>query len=280
MGVRFTNSGFTVPVTSLGPGRYRLQVFARSTVTGTFGSSSRDVVVNPGPILSVDTPGEGTAVWPIFVFAGWAVDLRAQTGPGVDKVHVYAYPNPGSGATPVFLGEAPFGGIRPDVGRAFGARFAASSFGMTIAGLTPGDYEVVAYAHSTVTNSFNNAKAVRITVGPVVAVDTPGDRQIVGAAWTVRGWSVDMRAPEGTGVDLLHVWAYPESGGSPIFLGSPDYGGYRPDVADAFGARFGPSAYTLDVNSLPRGHYQVVVFSRSAATGRFDAARMIRLEVQ
>ena len=115
-------------------------------------------------LMVLDTPVLGSEVVPPFVVAGWAIDLAAWSGTGVDAVHVWAYPSPGSGATPIFLGVADPGGVRPAVGAVYGDAFAPSGYELTVSGLAPGVYDVVAYAHSTVTGTFNNAHVVRITV--------------------------------------------------------------------------------------------------------------------
>jgi hypothetical protein len=73
----------------------------------------------------------------------------------------WAYP---AGRSAIFVGAAPYGGVRSDIGAAFGARFAASSFGMLVGTLPPGVYDLVVYAHSTVTRAFDNARVVRVTM--------------------------------------------------------------------------------------------------------------------
>src|SRR5262249_45087490 len=103
-GSRFTNSGYSLIVTGLAAGAYQLQVFAHSAATGTF-SNMRTVsaTVLAGGRISVDTPGAGASLpaGQSFLVAGWAIDVNAPTGTGVDAVHVYAIPAAGS---PVFLG--------------------------------------------------------------------------------------------------------------------------------------------------------------------------------
>ena len=92
------------------------------------------------------------------------------------------------------------------------------------------------------------------------------------------GWALD-RQGEGTGIDAVHIWAYPTAGGSPTFLGVAA-GVSRPDVATAFGdARFTPSGYSLTVHTLPPGTYTVVVYARSTATGAFSVARSVQVIV-
>jgi hypothetical protein len=116
------------------------------------------------PRMAVDTPAWGSEVTQPFIVAGWAIDRAAWWGTGVDTLHVWAYPNPGSGAAPIFLGVAAYGGQRPDVGALFGAAFTPSGYGLTVDGLAPGEYDLVVFAHSAVTGTFNNAQLVRVTI--------------------------------------------------------------------------------------------------------------------
>ena len=115
-------------------------------------------------LMVLDMPELGSEVVQPFVVAGWAIDLAAWSGTGVDAVHVWAHPTPGSGATPIFLGVADPGGVRPAVGAVYGDDFTPSGYELTVSGLAPGVYDVVAYVHSTVTGTFNNAHVVRVTV--------------------------------------------------------------------------------------------------------------------
>ena len=82
----------------------------------------------------------------------------------MDAVHVYAYKDPGSGTAPVFLGVAAYGQSRPDVAAIYGTRFTNSAFALNVSTLTPGVYDIVIFAHSTATNTFNNWAVVRTTV--------------------------------------------------------------------------------------------------------------------
>ena len=69
------------------------------------------------PVMNLDSPANPATVGPVFQVSGWAFDRAASSGTGVDYVHVYAYPNPGSGQAPIFLGAAAYGQARGDVGR-------------------------------------------------------------------------------------------------------------------------------------------------------------------
>ena len=55
------------------------------------------------------------------ILAGWAADLQAAAGTGVDAVHVWACRR--GGGAPIFVGAAEYGGARPDVAAVHGARF-------------------------------------------------------------------------------------------------------------------------------------------------------------
>ena len=94
-------------------------------------------------------------------------------------------------------------------------------------------------------------------VGPQVVIDHAGD--------IVAGWAADLDSPSGTGIDAIHVWAYPHSGEAPVFLGQAAFGGKRPDVAAVYGDRFLRSGFGLTVKELPPGTYDLAVFAWSSA---------------
>ena len=126
-------------------------------------------------------------------------------------------------------------------------------------------------------------------VGPQVVIDVPAEPasgRNVSQPFVVAGWAIDTDAGAGTGIDTLHVWAYPRdacAGAScrvdPIFLGAAAYGGRRPDVAAIFGDQFRESGYSLSVASLPSGTYDVAVFAWSSVTGGFIPAKVVRVVV-
>ena len=81
------------------------------------------------PLLMLDAPLAGP-VTPPFGIGGWAIDRNAAADAGIDAVHVHAFPNPGSGAPPVFIGATTVGLSRPDVAAVFGAQFANHRVGV------------------------------------------------------------------------------------------------------------------------------------------------------
>jgi len=126
--------------------------------------------------------------------------------------------------------------------------------------------------------------SVRVVVGPSVrlVVDTPQAGATVTGQFAVAGWALDLAGADGTGVDAVDVWAYPVGGRdqNPIFVGSAENGGRRPDVSAIYGGAFETSAYDLTVTGLAPGTYDLVVYARLTATGAFDVAQVVRVIVQ
>jgi hypothetical protein len=236
--------------------------------------------------MSIDAPADGASVSSSgFLLAGWALDLGAHDGSsGVDAVHVWAYPD--SGAAPQFVTAVPYGAVREDVGAAFGSAFRPSGYGTHLTSLAPGGYALVVYAHSTVTGTFNDAKVVRVTVAapvsmPYIAIDTPRPGDAGAGAFLLAGWAADLASASGTGVDAIHVWAYPLSGpGTPIFAGTGALGWTRADIGAAFGAQFSASGYGVIVSGLPPGSYRLVAYAHSVLTGTFNASASVDVVVR
>jgi hypothetical protein len=234
------------------------------------------------PLMSIDTPRNATTVRQPFVLAGWAIDFASTSGSGVDAIHVWGYPNPGSGAPPRFIGALPYGGARADLSRAFGAQFLTGAFNAVVDGLPAGTWQFAVYAHSSLTGTFNNVQSVTVAIAgaPQMSIDTPAVNQDVTRNVVVAGWATDPNG-SGSGVDAIHVWAYPNpgSGAAPVFVGVAGLGVPRPDVAAAFGPWGAVSGYGL-MASLSPGVYDLVVFAHSNATGTFNQARSVRVTVR
>ena len=84
-------------------------------------------------------------------------------------------------------------------------------------------------------------------------IDTPIAGSTADGGVTIAGWALDRGASRGSGVDAVHVWAYPAGGGDPVFAGAAALGGFRPDVASALGPRGTGSGYGLTVSHLAPG---------------------------
>jgi N-acetylneuraminic acid mutarotase len=240
----------------------------------------------PGPSdLSLDLPADNSSVTrgATLTIGGWALNRAAPTGTGVDAVHVYAAPDGGS---PIFLGAAPYGEARPDVGAIYGAQFTDSGFLLKIAAsMAAGSYTVTAYAHNALTQQFDAAKSARITIiSPVsnsfISVDAPAAGATVTSAFEVGGWALDSGAPTGSGVDAVQFYVFPNDGASPgVFMGSGSYGLSRPDVGAIFGSRFTNSGYHFTITGLGPGAYVLGVYARSTVTASFSIVRTLHFTV-
>ena len=164
-GARFMSSGFNATLRDLAPGSYQLRVRYRLTASGEerwFDSSAFTVV--PGTLLAVGVPSNGARVTSRFLIGGWTLDPSASAGIGVDAVHVWAYPNPGSGTPPIFLGAAQMAVSRPDVAALFGSQFLNAGFNLVAGPVSPGTYDVVVFARSSATLTFDTYSVVRVIV--------------------------------------------------------------------------------------------------------------------
>ena len=117
-------------------------------------------------------------------------------------------------------------------------------------------------------------------VGPQVVIDTPRSQQDVGQPFVLAGWAADLDAASGTGIDTLHVWAYPLAGGPPVFLGTPTLDGVRPDVAAVHGDPFRDSGFGLVVQGLAHGTYDLALFPWSNVTGAFAPPKIVHVTVR
>jgi hypothetical protein len=131
--------------------------------------------------------------------------------------------------------------------------------------------------------TFGIVRTVDVTIvsSTLLAIDRPANFSTLNQPFHLAGWSIDTSAPSGTGINTIHVWAYPITGGPPVFVGVPALGGSRPDVAAAFGSsRFTPSGYNMAASGLAPGTYDLVVYSHSTVTNSFSAAQFVRVTVR
>ena len=133
-------------------GGYKL-LFVRTAAAGRSEQIPVDVILRPRHRgasrieMAIDRPLPGE-VRSSFLVSGRAYDRGARAG-GVDAVNLWAYPEPGSGASPIFLGSA---------GVVNGA------FDFRVSGLGAGRYAVAVAPHSTVSGQFETAEVVTVVV--------------------------------------------------------------------------------------------------------------------
>jgi len=219
--------------------------------------------------MSLDTPASNTTVTLPFDVTGWAIDRGSSSGPGVDGVHIWAFPTDGSPG--IFVGAATYGGARGDVAGVYGPAFTNSGFSLRVRQLPPGTYQLTASAHNTRLGVFNDSRAATVTVQeqPQIQIDSLNNGDTVRSPFRVSGWAIDIGAKSGIGVDTVHIWAYPLQGGLPTFVGVAWVGGARPDIGALFGSQFTNAGFDL-TGTLPAGMYQIVAYRHETATGQFD----------
>jgi hypothetical protein len=105
--------------------------------------------------LIIDTPFSEQLVTQPFQ-AGWAMDWRASTSPGIDAIHVYAYRIGSAVRRSPGLRRW---GTRPDVA-AFTDRY-LGGVRLQVTGLAPGHYQIVAFGHSEVAERCRGARRER-----------------------------------------------------------------------------------------------------------------------
>jgi len=264
---RFERCGFTGSVSGLAPDTYLLVAFARSTVTGAWNASARIVTVQATPQLVIEGPAAGSLAGQPFYVSGWAYDPSAATGTGVDSIVVYV--EPAGGGARVRLGEASRS-YRPELAARLGPRFGMAGYYLGVYSLPPGQQRIIVEARSTVTGQIEASQSRVIETGPLTIVDTPGGGAPLPSLFSVEGWSIDQRSTADGGIDAMHIYAYPLTGGDPIFLGAAQTWLPRPDVGAFYGAQFGNSGYQLDpAVPLAPGPYLLVLFPHSSVSNTF-----------
>jgi len=145
-----------------------------------------------------------------------------------------------------------------------------------------GKYDLVFAPSIAESGATSAAVRVRVIVGPPMraVIDTPFDDSVVALPFTIAGWALDLSATEGAGIDAVHAWAYPLTGEEPLFLGVAARSDRRDDVAKMFGDSFANASYSLSVDSLPPGTYNVVVYPHRSKTNTFDGAQVVRVVVR
>jgi hypothetical protein len=280
---------------SVPPGTYSIYAVASDALNYTAQFSTGPVKVTTytpasNPFIDLDTPHANQVVTSAFEVGGWALDAAATSGTGVDAIQFYVFP-PGSPG--VFIGQGKVGISRPDVASIFGQQFINSGFHYTITGMSPGNFVLGVYAHSTITNTYSIVKTVPFTVNgtSLMGIDVPRpEAEIAVSSFAVSGWAIDRSvestALAGSGVDIIHVYAFrnPGSGEPGIYLGSAIMGTFRPDVAALYGQRYDHAGWDLVVDrnilGLTPGVYNIVPNAHSSVSGTFNNLAIIQVTLK
>ena len=116
---------------------------------------------------------------------------------------------------------------------------------------------------------------------PQMSLDLPATSSSPIQPFVLAGWALDQGATQTTGVSRIDVWAFPQAGGDPRFLGHPAYGNARPDVAAAFqGSQYTNSGFGGLMRGMTPGTYTLRAFAYSTVAGQFNNARETTVTVR
>jgi hypothetical protein len=111
----------------------------------------------------------------------------------------------------------------------------------------------------------------QVTDQVMVVIEEPRDGQTVAGEIVVRGWTIDRRARDGSGIREspggVQVWLDRRTGSATgQLIGDAVYGGERPDIAQQHGDRYRRSGFILPWNTclVPAGRHTLQVFAESA----------------
>jgi len=87
----------------------------------------------------------------------------------------------------------------------------------------------------------------------------------------VDGWAADFQSTVGTGISAVEIWLDGQR------LGQATYGQWRQDIADSWGARFGPCGFTYawDTRNVADGNYALQIRSLSRCGWKITARRAV-----
>ncbi len=130
--------------------------------------------------------------------------------------------------------------------------------------------------------SLQAAPAHQISDQVMVTVEAPGDGETVAGEVVVRGWAIDRRAQDGSGVRAtpggVQVWLDRGAGSATgQLIGDATYGEDRPEVGQRFGDRYRQSGFALTWNTclVPQGRHTLQVFAESEpASPQFGMAEL------
>jgi hypothetical protein len=141
--------------------------------------------------------------------------------------------------------------------------------------MTRGNSRSVA-AHAFLTLTLTCAALLALASGAsadtVIVIDAPSNGPTLRQPFGITGWAIETSATANTGIDAVHVWAFPTDGAPAKFVGDAGFGP-RPDVAAAYGSQYGNAGYGLTVRGLKPGEYKFAVYPHSSITGTWGTGR-------
>jgi hypothetical protein len=95
----------------------------------------------------------------------------------------------------------------------------------------------------------------------------------------VSGWALAENGATPPGIETIHVWAFPVSGGAAQFVGVPTLGISRPDVGAIYGPGYENAGFDLTPATLASGTWDIAVFAKMTGVASFSPPRVIRITI-
>ena len=137
-------------------------------------------------------------------------------------------------------------------------------------------YTVATYLHSAVTQKYSPGAFVNVVVTASdsrMVLDAPAAGAVATQPSRGGGWTLDRGATTGTGIDAVHIWAFPVWAGGlgpGRFVGLAQLGIARPDISAVFGSQFAGAGFEFAIAGLPPGQYVITAYAHSVVTGTFS----------
>jgi hypothetical protein len=270
-----------VPASGTGPGMTAVVVApSEQPRNGTFTVNGQTRNVKQViPTTVIDTPAPGSEVTLPFDIGGWSI-IRDAGVPGAGTGVVAILLNDALlGVEAIIPMAAPTRGPRPDVAALYGERYALSGYTLRVGRMAAGTHRLHVTGVSAGDALASATVDYTVRRAPVVVIDAPAAGAAVSQPFTLSGWAADMTVPAGSGVDVIHVWAYPAAGGDPVFVGATPGDRARADVAAFFNEPTLAPGFELTVSTLPPGRYTIVAYAHCTATNAFDVAASVEVAV-
>src|SRR6202011_3117331 len=102
-------------------------------------------------------------------------------------------------------------------------------------GWPPGQHTLEVRVHSVLSGedtAYSRGVALQAPTAPRGSLDEPADNATLHGVADVRGWAIDEAAPSGTGIDRIALYLDGQH------VADAEAGQSRPEIGDAYGARF------------------------------------------
>ena len=199
-----------------------------------FFGTAVNVTVRREPQIVIDAPSQGATVSQPFKLSGWAADMTAPSGTGVDMVRVSARRADGT-IVPAWQCHLRHRSAQTS-GFYFDQQPLAAGYELNVSGLPAGTYTLVAegsFTRRSWTLRVRSA-SVQVTVAgtaPFGVIDTPAPGASVAGTVMVTGWALSN-----VGVARVAIYRDPvDTETEQVWIGDATFvEGARPDVAAAF----------------------------------------------